>query len=354
MTGHGGDIYDFMKERDIEQKSVVDFSASINPLGTPENVLLSIKKHLKDIINYPDTGAAKLTDKIAETLNINPKSIICGNGSTELIYLVPRAMRFQKILIPQPTFSDYERACRIACPECIVTDHMLEHKNSFDLEPGKFIDQTLSIKPDGVFICNPNNPTGRLIEKKTIIRIAEVMRKQKIYTIIDESFIDFCSGGSVTNEVENNPYLVVLKSMTKFYALAGLRLGYGIFPLHIAKVLRECREPWSVNTLAQAAGIAALDENAYREKTMKVLHKQKIILEKGLKGLGIDYIPSQANYYLLHTPRAKKLAKRLTQRGIMVRDCSNFKGLDHRYLRIAVKSQKQNILFLKHMEECIE
>jgi threonine-phosphate decarboxylase len=354
MTVHGGDIYSFMEKSKLDQGSVIDFSASINPLGTSGDVILEIKKDLKNLIHYPDINAARLTNKIAETLGVNAKSIVCGNGSTELIYLVPRILGFRKVLMTQPTFSDYERACRTAYPSCIIKDYMLEHKNNFDIDPQDIIDKALSIKPDAIFLCNPNNPTGRLIEKKGVSGIAEQMRKQKIYLIIDESFIDFCPGASVADKVEKNPYLIVLKSMTKFYALAGLRLGYGIFPAHIAKMVKEHKEPWSVNALAQTAGIAALNEGTYKERTIRIVNKQKRALEKGLQSLGIDYVPSHVNYYLLYTPKAGKITEQLAQRGIMVRDCSNFKGLDHRYIRVAVKSQKENSLLLKHLEECIE
>jgi threonine-phosphate decarboxylase len=354
MTAHGGDIYGFIKTSGLDQGSVVDFSTSINPLGTSKNVINEIKKNLKNLIHYPDINSTKLIDKIALTLDVDAKSVVCGNGSTELIYLVPRIMCFRKVLIPQPTFSDYERACRIACPECIVTDYILGHRNNFDIEPMDLLNKVLSTKPEAIFLCNPNNPTGRLIEKTSLLEIAENMKKQKIYLIIDESFIDFCPGASIADKVEKNPYLIVLKSMTKFYALAGLRLGYGIFPAHIAGMVKKHKEPWSVNMLAQCAGIAALDDSTYKERTIKTVHKQKTALEKGLQVLGIDYIPSHANYYLLHTPGAGKITKHLAQRGIMVRDCSNFKGLDHNFLRVAVKSLKENRLLLEHMEECIE
>jgi threonine-phosphate decarboxylase len=354
MTGHGGNIYSFAEKRGLDQGSVIDFSASINPLGTSKNVIREIKKNLKNLIHYPDIQATKLSDKIAETLNVSKKSIVCGNGSTELIYLVPRIMGFKKVLIPQPTFSDYERSCRISHPSCTITDYTLKHKSNFDIEPVHLLDKIMSTKPDAVFLCNPNNPTGRLIKKTSLLEISEQAKKQKIYVIVDESFIDFCPGESVADKVEKNPYLIVLKSMTKFYALAGLRLGYGIFPAHIAGILQKNKEPWSVNTLAQTAGIAALDERAYKDRTMKIVNKQKNILEKGLQGLGIDYIPSYANYYLLQTPKARQIIKKLAKKGLIVRDCSNFKGLDYRYLRIAVKSHKENHLLLKYMEECIE
>ena len=342
-----------MENRSLDQGSVIDFSASVNPLGTSKNVIREIKKNLKNLIHYPDINTTGLIDKIAENLGVSKKSIVCGNGSTELIYLVPRTLRFQKVLIPQPTFSDYERSCRLAYPSCAITDYMLERKNNFDVEPGDLLNKILGTKPDAIFLCNPNNPTGRLIEKEALLEIAKQAKKQKSYLIVDESFIDFCPGSSVADKVEKNPYLIVLKSMTKFYALAGLRLGYGIFPIHIAGKMKENREPWSVNTLAQTAGIAALNEDKYKEKTIRVINKEKKALEKRLQGLGIDYTPSHANYYLLYTPKAGKITEKLAQRGIMVRDCSNFKGLDHRYIRIAVKSQKENRLLLKHMEECI-
>ncbi|MCX5806197.1 MAG: threonine-phosphate decarboxylase CobD [Proteobacteria bacterium] len=354
MTAHGGNIYSFMEKKGLDQRSVTDFSASINPLGTSKNVIQEIKKNLKNLIHYPDIHATRLIDKIAETLGVSKKSIVCGNGSTELIYLVPRIMGFRNVLIPQPTFSDYERACRIAYPSCTIKDYMLEHKNNFDIETEDLLNKILNAKPDAVFLCNPNNPTGRLIKKTSLLQIAEQAKKQKFYLIVDESFIDFCPGESVADKVEKNPYLIVLKSMTKFYALAGLRLGYGIFPANIAGMVQKHKEPWSVNTLAQSAGITALDDSAYKERTMKIVKKQKRVLEKGLQGLGIDYIPSHANYYLLHTPKALKIAEQLAKKGIMVRDCSNFEGLDHRYLRIAVKSQKENNLLLKYMEGCIE
>jgi threonine-phosphate decarboxylase len=352
MTNHGGDIYSFMEKKMIAQNDLIDFSASINPLGTPKAVIHEIQKGLKNLIHYPDMNATKLREKIGNVYNIDPASIVCGNGCAELIHLVPRTMGFQKVLIVQPTFSDYARACKIARTNCVIVDHILEKENGFVIEPQKLIDQAIDSTVEAVYLCNPNNPTGRLLEKDIILGITQMLRKQKIYLIIDESFIDFSSGESLSDAVGINPYLMVLRSMTKFYALAGLRLGWGVFPLHIAAMLRECKEPWSVNTLAQAAGIAALEEVSYKDKTRELIKKQRQILAKGLKDLGIEYIPSDANYYLFYTSHAQKIAEYLANNGILVRGCSNFKGLDHRYLRIAVKSPKNNRTLLKYMKDC--
>jgi threonine-phosphate decarboxylase len=351
MAAHSGDIYSVMEERGISQTALINFSASINPLGTPKNVVLEVKKGLRNLINYPDMNATKLREKLGNVHNIDPQSIICGNGCTELIHLVPRTMGFKKVLVVQPTFSDYERACRIARPECIVTYYMLDRSNDFDVRPQELIDTAVRNNVEAVFMCNPNNPTGRLLQYDGLTEIAQAMRKQKIYFIVDESFIDFSSGKSLADTVENNPYMIVLKSLTKFYALAGLRLGYGIFPIHIAKMLKECKEPWTVSTLAQAAGVAALDESDFKSRSMRLIIGQKRVLEKGFKNLGIDYIPSHANYYLLFTPDAPKIMEQLESSGILLKGCSNFKGLDYRYLRVSVKSPVNNKILLKYLKE---
>ncbi|HVN95671.1 MAG TPA: threonine-phosphate decarboxylase CobD [Syntrophorhabdaceae bacterium] len=353
MTNHGGDIYSVMERRGFPQSALIDFSASINPLGTPRNVILEIKKCLKNLIHYPDMNATRLREKLGNAYDIDPKSILCGNGCTELIHLVPRTMGFHKVMIVQPTFSDYERACRIARPECSVMYHILERKRNFDVEPQSLIDDAATERVEAVFLCNPNNPTGRLIDHDMLLDIAQEMRKRQIYLIVDESFMDFSVGRSVAHAVEKNPYLMVLKSLTKFYALAGLRLGYGIFPMHIAAMLRENKEPWTVNTLAQAAGVVALDENDYRERTKKLMSRQRGVFERGFRALGIEYVPSLANYFLLYIPDAPKIAEQLESKGILVRGCANFKGLDHRYLRVAVKSPKDNRSLLTSLKECL-
>jgi threonine-phosphate decarboxylase len=346
-----GVIYSVMEKWGISQNALIDFSASINPLGTPKNVVLEIKKSLRNLIHYPDMNATKLREELGKIYNIDPQSIICGNGCSELIHLIPRTMGFKRVLIVQPTFSDYERACRIARPECIAKYYVLDRKNDFDIEPEVLIDSTIRDDVEAVFICNPNNPTGRLLPYDSLMEIAQALRKQKIYFIVDESFIDFSSGKSFADTVETNPYIIVLKSLTKFYALSGLRLGYGIFPIHIAKMLRECKEPWTVSTLAQAASIAALKESDFKDRATKLINGQKNVLEKGFKNLGIEYIPSHTNYYLLFTPDAPKIAEQLESKGILVKGCSNFKGLDHRYLRVSVKSPRDNKIFLKYMNE---
>lgn len=357
-TGHGGNIYRVAEELGTNENQLIDFSASINPLGVPKGVALAIKNNIRHIYNYPDPDAKQLRLQIAKYHNIEPEHIICGNGSTELIYLVVRALKPARVLIPAPTFSEYERACRMSF-ESRVMSYELKKRSNFDINTngfieamGKIVKATANSKLYArtmAFLCNPNNPTGRLIRKEDMLKIAETAKNLKCYLVVDEAFIDFLPEHSVIKEVRNNPYLIVLRSMTKFYALSGLRLGYGIFPSGIVKTLQEQKEPWTVNTLAQKAGVAVLDDVAYRNKTFELIAKEKQFMEEGFKKLGIDYIPSSANYYLIRLDNAKRAIISLRKKGILVRDCSNFKGLDGSYIRVAVKSRKDNARLFKEM-----
>lgn len=344
---HGGNIYALSEKLRLNEKNIIDFSASINPLGIPESVNSAIKDNIKYLYNYPDPDAKRLRLQIAKHHKINPESIICGNGSTELIYLVARALRPERVLIPAPTFSEYERACEISC-KLRVESYQLKQENDFDIDPDKFIQKMKGC--DVAFLCNPNNPTGRALKKADVIKIADASRKLKCYLIVDEAFIDFCPDESVMTEVQHNPYLIVLRSLTKFYALSGLRVGYGVFPLNITETIKKHKEPWTVNTLAQRAGIAAFKDVAYKKKTFRVIKQEKDFLEKEFKRLEISYIPSEANYYLLRINHAKEIISALRNKGILVRDCSNFKGFDGKYIRIAVKSREDNVILLKYLE----
>jgi threonine-phosphate decarboxylase len=199
------------------------------------------------------------------------------------------------------------------------------------------------------FLCNPNNPTGGLMKKEDVLKIAEAARGLKCYLVVDEAFMDFVPEESVIKEVRNNPYLIVLRSMTKFYALSGMRIGYGIFPSAVMDTIKRYKEPWTVNTIAQTAGIAALNDAGYRTQTFKIMRNEKKVLEDCFKLLGIPYFPSSANFYLIKHDNAQKIIASLRNKGIMIRDCSNFIGLDGSYMRIAVKSNKDNMKLLKEL-----
>ncbi len=379
QESHGGNIYLLAERLGIAESDIVDFSASINPLGVPNSVQTAMKENMQYLFNYPDPDAKRLRLKISEHIGVSADSLICGNGSTELIYLIVRALRPVRVLIPAPTFSEYERACRMTSSGGVIPPlqgsgargqrpeieyFYLERENKFDINADEFISEMSGKKNpsrithhesrsfDMVFLCNPNNPTGSMIKREDMLRIAAVAKELKCALVVDEAFIDFCPGASIIDEVGNNPYLIVLRSLTKMYALSGLRVGYAALAPSFLNAVREAKEPWTVNSLAQVAGIVALDDEAYKAETFAVIEKEKKALEQGLKRLGVTYFPSSVNYYLLRSNRAQELTSFLKERAILVRDCSNFPGLDSSYIRIAVKSKHDNMRLLEEISSC--
>jgi threonine-phosphate decarboxylase len=360
MKGHGGNIYEASEKTGIPQKRIIDFSASINPLGVPASSIAAMKKHLSMLPHYPEPFAERLSLHIGKHYRIKPDTIICCNGSTELIYLIPRALKPKKVLVTAPAFSEYERACRLFNKTRVIS-YELKPENNFDINPDEFISAMKgdlkssrityhSSRPfDMAFLCNPNNPTGGLLRKREVIKIADAARELKCCLVVDEAFIDFCAGESAIKEVSKNPYLIILRSLTKFYALSGLRIGFGVFPQRLAGLMKKYKEPWTVNSLAQEAGKAALGDTAYQQASLSMMKTEKMFLEDHFKRLSLDYIPSSANYYLIRTGDAKNIISSLREKGILVRDCSNFCGLDDTYIRVAVRSRRENKILLKEL-----
>ncbi len=354
MVGHGGDVYAAARELEMPAESIIDFSASINPLGTPASVMSELRRHLKGLRHYPDPSAAGLVEELAKSTGLDQRMILCGNGSTELIYLVARALRPERVLIPAPAFAEYERAC-------ITASHLggtpsrtagikyfhIEAKNKFRLDADAFIADMNG--RDMAFICNPNNPTGRLIRKSDMVRIADAAGKSGCCLVVDEAFIDFVPGESIIKKVAENPSLIVIRSLTKFFALSGLRIGYAVINPELSGAISRHKEPWTVNSLAQVAGMAALKDTVYQSRTFNVLKREKDYLERGFKRLGLDYYPSRVNFYLIRHDNAYTIVLRLREQGILVRDCSNFNGLDRSYIRIAVRTRRENMRLLAEL-----
>jgi threonine-phosphate decarboxylase len=348
---HGGNIYRAAEELRLREETIIDFSASVNPLGVPKSVRVAVTERLASLVNYPDPDATRLRRKIAEREDLDPENIICGNGSTELIYLVARAFKPQKVLIPAPTFGEYERACTRR-KSTVVVHHPLMKENAFRIDPDNFVSAMEGC--DAAFFCNPNNPTGGLVGRDDMLVMTEGGRRAGCLLVVDEAFIDFSGRPSLMREAQDNPYLLVIRSLTKFYALAGLRIGYMVLARpHVEKV-REAKEPWTVNTLAQVAALAALADRTYEAETRRVMAEEKRRLEEGFSSLGITWFPSAANYYLISLPEAQVVREYLRRKGILTRDCSNFVGLDETFLRVAVKSRQDNLRFLKEMAACVE
>ncbi|MHB8844986.1 MAG: threonine-phosphate decarboxylase CobD [Nitrospirota bacterium] len=346
MTGHGGNVFQASAETGIPVSEMLDFSASINPLGVPESVAAVIRENIGLLVHYPDPFADGISRDLSQHLGVPALSLVCGNGSTELIYLVVRALRPRRVLIPAPTFSEYERACHLN-DGTSCTHFDLSPQDGYVIDPGQFVAAMAGC--DMAFLCNPNNPTGRLLEREAVLDLVRAAERAGCLLVVDEAFIDFTPDQSVARDVEGNTHLIVLRSLTKFYALSGLRIGYGLFPDHIIERIRRHKEPWTVNTLAQIAAATAIGDRAYQMRTTEVISAEKGYLEQGFRDLGIEFFPSSANYYLFRTTSGNSVASSLRKRGILVRDCSNFVGLDGSYVRVAVRSRNENSRLLKEL-----
>ena len=348
MTAHGGNVFQASAETGIPVSDMLDFSASINPLGVPDSVAAVIRENIRLLVHYPDPFADGISRDLSQHMGVPARSLVCGNGSTELIYLLARALRPKHVLIPAPTFSEYERACGLIDGSFCIRCH-LTAREGFAVDPGQF--SAAMAGCNMAFLCNPNNPTGRLLEREAVLDLVRAAERAGCLLVVDEAFIDFTTDQSVARDVESNSHLIVLRSLTKFYALSGLRIGFGIFPDNVIERISAHKEPWTINTLAQMAAATAIRDRVYHQRTTEVISAEKRYLEQGFRSIGVEFFPSSANYYLLRDPRGSEIASVLRKKGILVRVCSNFVGLDGSYVRVAVRSRNENCRLLKELGE---
>jgi len=340
---HGGTVFAVARSLGVSPDDLLDFSASINPLGPPTGVRGAVTSAFDRLVHYPDSTAAELRDALARRHGLLPGTVCVANGSTELIYLVPRLARGGRGLIVAPPFSEYAKSLSRAGLEVDYLD--LSPSDGFALSLDT-LDRRLADGYDLLFLANPGNPTGALIPRKDIVEIVRLCRSRGTLLVLDEAFIDFCEEESATALVAQGDGAVVLRSMTKFYAIPGLRLGYAVGSETVIARLAALREPWSVNTLAQAAGLACLADSDYPARTRSLVEAERARLAAGIGVLpGLTVYPSAANYLLVRIdagPTARELAARLLAERVLVRDCSSFRGLSDRFFRVAVRGAGEN------------
>jgi threonine-phosphate decarboxylase len=337
---HGGGIHQAAAELQRPVTEILDFSASINPLGMPPAVRAAAAAALDAAIHYPEIYAESLVTALAAYHHLDPRHFLPGNGSTPLFTLFARTLRPRRALVVRPAFSEYQRALEIAGAEIDVFD--LDPKKDFTLDACQLLHQ-ITPATDLLLIANPGNPSGARIEATTILTLAHALREQALIAV-DEAFIDFCPDASVLAAIASEPNLYVFRSMTKFYAIPGLRVGYLGGPINGISRLKEETEPWALSNIAIAAAKAALTATAYNEESLRLIPQLREQLADGLRNLGLHVFPSTANYLLLRLaePRAAEIVTALRQEGILLRACSNFSPLDAHYLRVAVRTSAEN------------
>ncbi|QAY68341.1 threonine-phosphate decarboxylase CobD [Paenibacillus protaetiae] len=342
--GHGGDLLTASSAYGLPEEQFLDFSSNMNPLGPPPAVREELLRYADRIMHYPDPAVRRLRAKLAAKHGIRAESILAGNGAAELIDLVVRAIKPAKAGIAIPSFGEYGDALRKHGSGIIPV--LLKPENGFALDEAAISDSRELAEADLYIIGSPNNPTGRLVRPELLLALAE----QGKTVVVDEAFIDFLpdeTSHTLIREAEKRLNLLVIRSMTKFYAIPGIRLGYiAGHPERIAQ-LQQLQIPWSVNSLAQRIGEAVLDDETFAQRSIRWLQQERPWLESRLRGLGASVYPGAANYLLVRLPdwkglTAASLQQAMGKQGVLIRDASRFEGLDSRYVRVAVKQRPDN------------
>lgn len=337
---HGGDIYDGQIE--------LDFSANTNPFGTPQGIIDAVQQALPDMHRYPDPYCRKLIQAISEFENVPREYILCGNGAAELIYAYCEAIRPELAVELAPTFSEY--ALGLQRVGSRVERYALREEQSFELD-GDFLRFLEEKQPGAVFLCNPNNPTGQIIPPELLRKILDFCGAHHIHLFVDECFLDLSDRGeSLKPLLGSYPNLLILKAFTKSYGMAGIRLGYCMTSnQELLTNMARSVQPWNVSSLAQAAGIAALQEREFLDKTRELVFSQRAWLKGELEALGYRVIESRANYLLFQGPAT--LHEKLREKHIAIRDCGNYHGLGQGWYRIAVRLPEENRRLIQAMKE---
>ena len=329
---HGGIDHRELSSIGISAADVLDFSVSTNPFGPPPQIKEALQN--SSIENYPDSESTELVKCLAEKLNLIPDNLIIGSGSTELIRLFALAYFGDKdtVLIPKHTYGEYEVACNIAGARMVRQP--MHPEAHFKIDAGMTINLLKRHQPKGIFLCNPNNPTGQFLSQEEIRTIVAAAPQSLV--ILDEAYIAFTEGVRSCSDLIGNGNLIILRSMTKDYALAGLRLGYALSSEPVISVLKRIKPPWNVSSVAQNAGILALNSDRYLKECGGKIREAKEFLIKELTALDFLVVPSCTNFFLVEVGDAFQFRQALLGKGIMVRDCTSF-DLPH-HIRLAPRT----------------
>ncbi|HEY5537298.1 MAG TPA: threonine-phosphate decarboxylase [Acetobacterium sp.] len=344
MNKHGGYIG--------ENPEMLDFSVNINPFGIPQGIKEKLIAGIDGLVSYPEITGKSAIQKLANDIAIGPENIILGNGAIELIYLFARSYRPAKALIIQPTFNEYERALKLYGWE--VEHFILEEKKDFTIDPSKLLKAIEISQPQVVFCCNPNNPTGMVYSREFMTGLIEKSPQETMW-FLDESFIGFTFEEDGLPLIKNgNHQVFLLRSLTKFYALPGLRIGYGVGSQAIVKAMETYKEPWTINTLGLIAAESVYDEKDFDKQTRDYIGRERQRVYNELKKIDVlKVFESETDFHLCRLIKGtvRDLQSYLETQGINIRTCEDFTGLNESYFRIAIKKEENNRQLLACLKE---
>ena len=347
---HGGDVYKY--------DHCLDFSANCNPLGTPQSVKQAIIDSVEDLSDYPRVGCGPLKEAIADYEHKKKEYLICGNGAADLIFSLSRALNPKKAILPAPTFAEYEQA--MVSVGCEISRYYLKEENDFCIQKD-YPDVLKREKPDIIFLCNPNNPTGNLIPEDILVNILDICRDRNIVVVADECFLRFNPQYEIISckrFLDDYDNLVIINAFTKFYAMAGIRLGYMMSANTelINRVSLQLPE-WNVSSVAQRAGIAAFADKDYEKYTHELIQRERQFLFNELSDMKCIVYPSQADYLTFRLPQSKAgcmIQEELLKHGILIRSCGSYHNMPADCYRIAVKQHADNEVLINNMRQILE
>ena len=353
-VAHGGRVYEAARRWGIDPGEVIDFSANINPLGPPQGVLSAIENALLpvNLRVYPDAHA--FVSAIADKHRLMPDEIVVGSGAASLIFAVMRTISPKKALMLEPAFVEYSRAS--AAVKADVTTWLLTEENGFIPDFASLVRAVKERQFDLVILNSPHNPTGALYPKDALLSLIDAAEAHDIAVLLDEAFIDYAPQASLVSSAATKPHLVVLRSLTKFYAMPGLRVGYAVCCAKLAAKIREQIDPWSVSTVAMEAGRAALDEDEFGAESRRANVQTREEFANALRGVGLKVFPSAANFLLARLPHGsgEDLQRWLEAERILIRQCDSFRGLGDAYIRLAVRSCADNVRLVSLIEKWVK
>ena len=346
---HGGNVHAASRELRRSIASILDFSASINPLGPSPKAVRALGDAAQLVEHYPDPDCVSLKRAIERRWRIAPDRIVVGNGSTELIDIVPRALAIRSAVIVGPTYAEYARAVTRAGGRSSVVMAKREEEYRPPLEQVLHrLSRQRRARPaiDAVFICHPNSPTGRPCHPHDLQALFSAADRAGAWVVVDESFIEYCDAMTCVAQLRSHSRLIILRSFTKFYGLPGLRIGYSVSSPRVAALLRRYQPPWSVNAVAQRAAEAAIVDTGHARRCLAYVRRERVRVATVLSLLGgLTVIPSSANFLLIELPRpfrSSAITAELRRRGMLIRDCSPVEGCTARMVRIAVRAKRDN------------
>ena len=346
---HGGDRESYLEKYG---RMPLDFSASVSHLGLSNAVLSAAEEALLGEDAYPDPECRALRQTLGEHHGTDPSMIMCGNGAADLIVRLAFALRPESALIPVPAFGEYLAALKM-CGCSKIEEFPLKNEHDFIPDGDLLIRLGQDPVPELLFLCQPGNPSGRTIPPDLLMQIVTICRERKIRIVSDECFIDFLEDAprySLMSEIRD-PGIIVLRAFTKFYGMAKLRLGYCISSdTELLEQMKQSGQPWPVSAPAMAAGIAALKEENYPSMIRLKIRTEREYVRVALEELGLRVIPGQANF-LMFRHSLKDLAKRLEQNGILIRDCSDFSGIEKGWYRVSLRSREDNRKLVEAIKE---